>query len=132
MIDLEVEADVEHLIRALSEIGPEARGRTMGALDTCAEMIRDHARAMVPVDTGSLQRSIRKVGLLHGVGVSAGGHIRNPRTGKIVDYARHLEYGTSKTAAKPFLRPAYAQVKPTIIARVREAWRTVMEAKLRA
>jgi HK97 gp10 family phage protein len=133
MINLEVEMDVEPLIQRLSGISEEGKLETVRALEKAAEMVRDEAKALCPVDTGSLQRSIRtfkrEVGeVLCGFGVSAGGYVINPKTRRTVNYATFVEYGTSRLAAKPFLRPAFATMKPLIIALAIEAWRKVMEA----
>lgn len=79
--------------------------------------IRDTAKAKAPVDTGSLQASIR-LQTYHAtgsaiikLGVSAGGYVTNPRTGRIVNYARFVEYGTSRMRAQPYMRPAIEQHK---------------------
>jgi len=133
MINLEVEVHVEPLIQRLSGISEEGKLETIRALEKAAEMVRDEAKALCPVDTGSLQRSIRTFkrevgGVLCSVGVSAGGYVVNPKTRRIVDYASFVEYGTSRMAARPFLRPAFATTKPLIVALARESWRRVMEA----
>jgi len=133
MINLEVEVDVEPLIQRLSRINEQGKLETIRALEKAAEMVRDEAKALCLIDTGSLQRSIRTFkrevsGVLCSVGVSAGGYVVNPKTRRTVDYASFVEYGTSRMAAKPFLRPAFATMKPLIISLAREAWRKVMEA----
>lgn len=51
------------------------------------------------VDTGRLRASIT-----HEVGRDSGGLVA--KVGTNVTYAAHLELGTSKMAARPFLRPA--------------------------
>jgi len=134
MIDLKVEVEVEPLVQTLYEVSEEGRKETVQQLETAAEMIRDEAKVLCPVNTGSLQRSIRiwrreAMDTLASVGVSAGGYIVNPKTGRTVDYAHHVEYGTSRMIARPFMRPAFEMVKPLIIAIVSQAWRRVMEAK---
>jgi HK97 gp10 family phage protein len=81
-------------------------------LDDVAHKIRDSARRIVPKDTGSLMHSIRvqkyspEAGNVAKIGVSAGGYITNPKTGKIVDYARYVEFGTSKMPERPYMRTA--------------------------
>ena len=135
MINLEAKigVDVEPLMRRLEKIGRDGRAETVERLERIAEIIRDEARVLCPVETGSLQRSLRTfkregLGALCSVGVSAGnGGVVNPNTGREVDYARYVEYGTSRMAAKPFLRPALATVKPLIMAMIQEAWRKALE-----
>jgi HK97 gp10 family phage protein len=58
-----------------------------------------HAKRMCPVDTGRLRSSIT-----HEVGGDAEGMVA--RVGTNVEYAKYLEYGTSRMSARPFLRPA--------------------------
>lgn len=82
------------------------------AIREVAEKVRDTAKELCPVDTGSLQKSIRlqtaarQAGHIHSIGVSAGGYITNPKTGRKVDYARHVEYGTSRGPPQAYLQPA--------------------------
>lgn len=76
-----------------------------------AEDAKERAKRNVPVDTGALRRSIRlerirKKGKTVSIGISAGGFVRNPRTGNIVDYAAYVEFGTRFQRPQPFLRPA--------------------------
>lgn len=79
--------------------------------DETADSIRVDARKLVRKDTRSLEKSIRKQtirreGKTISVRVTAGGYMVNPKTGRLVDYAVHQEYGTSKMEAHPYLRPA--------------------------
>jgi len=135
VLDLEfkIELDIEPLIRRLDKIGQDGRTETVERLERIAEIIRDESRILCPVETGSLQQSIRTfkregLGALCSVGVSAGnGGVVNPNTGREVDYARFVEYGTSRRAAKPFLRLALATVRPLIRAIIQEAWRKAIE-----
>ena len=62
-----------------------------------------HAKRNAPVDTGRLRSSIT-----HEVGGDPEGIVA--RVGTNVEYAPHLEYGTSRMKARPFLRPALQQV----------------------
>jgi len=96
------------LLRVEGGMDPVVRA----ALDAVANQIKDDARAFCPVDTGSLRESIRKEAVARPaqkaweVGVRAGGYVTNPKTNRIVDYAVHVEFGTSRARAQPFLRPA--------------------------
>lgn len=76
-----------------------------------AEEAKEKAKSLVTVDTGSLRKSIRidrrrKEGKTSFIGIGAGGFIRNPRTGRLVDYASYVEFGTSRMRPQPFMRPA--------------------------
>lgn len=70
-----------------------------------AEAIAEAARGLVPVDTGALKKSIES---------STRRGSRGLQEGKVTvgaKYALHVEYGTSKMAAQPYLRPALTKVK---------------------
>jgi hypothetical protein len=89
-------------------------------LDWAMEVLLDQAHLMagyasvgVPVDTGSLRDSIRVERGGEGMGwrqvrVRAGGYIVNPKSGKLVDYAVHVE------SRFPFMAPAFEMIKPQI------------------
>ena len=86
--------------------------KVSAALQEVAEVIKEDAKTLCPVDTGSLRASIRReavarpAGDIWEVGVRAGGYVTNPKTRRKVDYAKYVEFGTSRTRPKPFLRPA--------------------------
>ena len=66
------------------------------------------AKVFCPVNTGALMTSIRAEarGALSAALVAGGGGFINPRTGRPVDYARHVHDGTSHMPARPFLLQA--------------------------
>ena len=78
-------------------------------LKSVANEVKEEARELVPVDTGALRRSIRvtstarEAGKITRVGVRAGGYETNPKTGKIVNYAIYVEFGTSHQSPQPYL-----------------------------
>ena len=93
-------------------------------LDEVADKIKDEAQNLVPIDTAALHNSIRKVGVAHpqkniyGVSILAGGQEVNWKTGRIVDYAMDVEFGTadapstwSESVPQPFMFPAYRRFK---------------------
>jgi len=85
------------------------------------------AQSFCPVDTGALLGSVRwELRGPHEAALVAGGlGYINPRTGRPVDYARHVHDGTSRMPARPFLLQAVIQE------RLRYAWemlRRVAEA----
>lgn len=61
-----------------------------------AQAVRNRALRLAPVDTGRLRQSVsvqQTVPLVFRVGTN-------------VEYAPHVEFGTRKMRARPFLRPA--------------------------
>lgn len=119
---------IARLGRASDKIDPE----TVDGLNQVADRVVEDAKATVRVDTGSLQKSIRKQhhvsqGHIHTIGVSAGGYIVNPKTGRIVDYARHLEYGTSRAPPYPYMTPALEQNRPFLALVLRDRLRVSMQ-----
>ena len=106
---------VNKLMTRLARLNRAMDDETADALKDNAVKIRDFAKQIVPVDTSSLKRSIRvqrfakKKGKFLTTGVSAGGYIINPKTGRRVDYASYVEFGTSKMKAQPYMRPALAK-----------------------
>jgi HK97 gp10 family phage protein len=72
-----------------------------------AQNIEAHARTIVPVDTGRLRASIattRDAPLQASIG---------PRG---VEYCVYVEYGTYKSRAQPYMRPAAEQARAPFIA----------------
>ena len=68
------------------------------------------------VDTGILRSSLAVKVDADGLGASIGVHDVTR-----VKYARHLEYGTQKMAARPFIFPAFEKHKSKSRARIAEA-----------
>lgn len=70
------------------------------------------ARRLVPKLSWSLHDTIRSAAKVVSPGkvrvtVKAGGNVN----GRLVDYATHVERGTSKMRAQPYLRPAVMQTR---------------------
>jgi HK97 gp10 family phage protein len=65
------------------------------ALTESALIVEGAAKANCPVDTGNLRSSIN-----HKVDATTA------QVGTNVEYSEYVEYGTSKMAAQPYLRPA--------------------------
>ena len=89
-----------------------------------AEEIRDTAKELAPVGTpestgkpgyiggslrasGRIQHFAKEAGLALNIGVSFGGYVTNPNTGKKVDYAKYVHEGTTRMVGRPFLKQAY-------------------------
>jgi HK97 gp10 family phage protein len=105
----ELTARLENLASRIDELSGEA-------LIELAEQIVDDAKALCPVDTGSLRRSIRYERDPDGsiVIAAGGGGVVNPRTRREVDYAAYVEFGTSRSPAQPFLQPALEKNLPNL------------------
>lgn len=119
--------ELDRLLRALPE---KVAGNALAtAVSAGARVIRDEAIARAPVDTGALKsqiftkrlRSSSAAEKMSIVGVRGGlakyaNTKKNRRSGKAGQayktdgktfYWKFIEFGTSKMAAKPFLRPAF-------------------------
>ena len=101
--------NVKRNFNALTEGMNPAAARV---LKEVAEEVKTEAKDLVPVDTGALRDSIRLIvtakpaGNITRVGVRAGGYEVNPKTGKLVNYAVYVEFGTSRQSPQPYLIPA--------------------------
>ena len=111
----------QQLMVELAEIQSHLGLEVVEGLDEVADKIVGDAKELCPVDTGALQRSIRKekelrslYAFTYTIGVAAGGHVKNPRTGREVDYVAHVEFGTSTTPPQPFMGPAIEKSRAEI------------------
>lgn len=114
----------KELSAALRELGPKvARNGLRRAVSAGAAVIRDDARERAPVATGEMRRDIMikrerdtkggdTFGAKYSVFVRSGKKSRLAGKGRNVQkdsyYWKFVEFGTSKMAARPFLRPAFA------------------------
>jgi len=85
---------LDKLVKALSQI-QGMQEPLAEAMELYLEKVVQDAKNIVPVRTGTLQRSIMWQG---GEG--------EYRVGSRVHYAPYVEYGTSRMAPRPFLGPA--------------------------
>ena len=67
------------------------------ALETCGLVAEGYAKRLCPVDTGNLRNSITHEVRAEESAVYIGTN---------VEYGPHVEMGTSKTRAQPFLKPS--------------------------
>jgi HK97 gp10 family phage protein len=67
------------------------------------QQVERRAKQLAPVDTGRLRSSIT-----HSLGNDSDGLVG--LAGTNVEYARHVEFGTSRMGARAFLRPALDEV----------------------
>ena len=90
-MDVQIEMEVDNSELVLSE-KDEA---VIRALTTIGMLAEGYAKKACPVDTGRLRNSISWAVLDDSVYI-----------GTNVEYAPYVELGTSKMAARPYLRPA--------------------------
>jgi len=120
---------INQLMARLAQMQEALESSTADALREVAAQMRDDAKAFCPVDTGSLRSSIRVQAFakpkthFYNVGISAGGYVTNPKTKKKVNYASHVEFGTSRQRPQPFMRPAYEGNKHNILRIIKEGLR---------
>lgn len=95
-----VEGQAELTAKILSLVA-KAKGRQVeAALRAGALVIQNQAKINAPVRTGTLRRNItHEVDGSHDTGYA--------RIGTNIEYAPHVEFGTSKRPPNPFLRNAY-------------------------
>jgi len=84
---------------ALNDLFDSPSGPVGKDLARRAIKVERAAKRLAPVDTGRLRSSVT-----HELGSDEQGLVA--RIGTNVDYAPHLEYGTRRMRARPFLRPA--------------------------
>jgi len=100
VVEAEIDLDkLNRLIRIFAGFTEKSAEAFDEALEAGAQAIEDMAVTLVPIRTGRLRDSIHHVrkAPLNWI-VTAGG--------PDAPYARFVEYGTYKMAARPFLRPA--------------------------
>jgi HK97 gp10 family phage protein len=87
----------------LPDLPAEARALVVRQVSTSTYDVEARAKAVVPVLTGTLRRSIHSVfenGGLRGI------------CGPSVDYGQYVEFGTRHMPSRPYMRPAAATVLP--------------------
>lgn len=114
----------KNIKKTIAELPEKMAAHAEEVLIQQAELMRDIAKVRAPVEYGALRDSIRieRGGKGKGwkqVRIRAGGYVVNPRTGRLVDYARYQEEGTRYIAPKYFMLSAYRDVKPTIEGMIR-------------
>lgn len=129
------------LARKLEGMAANVQRNTLRkAVSSGAAIIRNEAKALAPVDTGEMRRDIQMkrertpdsqiatyaVYVRSGKKSRLAGRARNVERDSF--YWRFVEFGTSKMAAQPFMRPAFnakkeeaaEQIKATLAAKIAE------------
>lgn len=96
----------EQLRRNLARLaGSQRRQAQQDGLEAGARIVETYAKIRCPVDTGFLRNSITVDEVTPMEAVIA------PHT----DYAEHVEFGTSRMAAQPYMRPALDEHESEIL-----------------
>ncbi len=91
---------------------------TERSIEACLQDMVDYAKAIVPVDTGYLQRSIDWVAMGEGEW-----HFR-----AMAGYASYVELGTSRMRAQPFMQPAVDAILDEIEGKTDDAFADLVGA----
>lgn len=98
MADVSVRVDgFPEVERLLKQTGHKLTDAIKGAVAETALNVERNAKQATPVDTGRLRSSI---------GVSFDGNRLGADVATNVEYAPHVEFGTVKQEAQPFMTPA--------------------------
>lgn len=109
----------EQLRRNLDRLGgAQRRQAQQDGLEAGARVVETHAKVLCPVDTGALRNSIMVDEVTPDVAVIA------PHT----EYAEHVEFGTSRMAAQPYMRPALDEHDGEILDAIEAAVRDFVES----
>jgi len=107
---------MEALQRALRQAPDVVRARAADAIQASSFAVAQRARGKVPVDTGKLKAAIGSLarGLNGRVGITDTDMARGPAR-----YWRFVEFGTVRTPAQPFFRPAADEEATPYVNRLR-------------
>jgi HK97 gp10 family phage protein len=98
-------AGVSIVFNGLPALTGELRQRAAKIVRATALDVANDAKQRAPVDTGTLRRSIT---------TEFAGPL-SARVGPSVDYGIHVEYGTRRMAARPYLTPAAEAARPRFV-----------------
>lgn len=100
------------LERNMQRINRNIETEVERALLNSALIVERDAKINAPVDTGRLANSIAHIA-----------EKTYAEVGTNVEYAKHVEFGTSRQSAQPFLFPAYNNNKQRILRELASAFR---------
>jgi HK97 gp10 family phage protein len=126
----------------LDRVAQAAKKNTRKAAQAGAQVYHDELKARVPVsakphksgkktyDPGTLRRAIYQAYVEEESGDSQATY-RVSWNKSHAFYGKFLEYGTSKMAAKPFLRPTYDSARQRALSAVQAVMRSAVAEELR-
>lgn len=106
MINPTIEVRLNNLPKITAALTPSVAAEIQRAAFQCEAL----AKSLAPVDTGLLRNSIQaeEEGQLSWI------------VGPHTDYAAHVEFGTHRMPARPYLTPAVEQVRPHFMQRMNQ------------
>ena len=108
-------AGIDDLDTMLERVGGALSGAQLeGLLRQAVQPTAERARALVAVETGEVHDAINVTGHHSRTRATAAVEVLGSAPGGPAHEAVFLEYGTSKMAAEPFLRPALAATQGDI------------------
>lgn len=123
---------LDALKKALAQL-PKNIGKNVlrGAVNAGATEFKKEAVARAPMDSGVLKKAVYQKQIKEKssdtqqtfyIGVRSGKRSKTTKKGLKLDafYARFVEFGTSKMAAKPFMRPAFEAKKEAAIEKFKD------------
>lgn len=115
MSGIRVKVDgLPRLRKALLQVTGEGHKAAAREVKRAALNIQAGAKERAPVDTGRLRNSITHEVSENGLSATVGTN---------VEYSTHVEFGTSRASAQPYLVPAFEEERGQFEARLRKALR---------
>lgn len=102
------EKEIQRALRNIKTYGQETEDEIKKQVLLSAYAIQKEAKEKTPVDTGRLRSSIAVDSVAGGLGAEVGTN---------VEYAPHVEFGTKRQNAQPFLYPAWEAERAKFIAK---------------
>lgn len=96
---MKIEIDDKAVLAKFEQIANEVPKAMEDMVSNVGGVVLTEARNNVPVDTGALKGSLT-------LEVNKGGDSPSAIVGSNLDYAIHVEDGTSRQAPQPFMKPA--------------------------
>jgi HK97 gp10 family phage protein len=111
----DMKAQVADLKKTFQNIEFEIMDELTDVLEEVGLQVENSAKYFTPVDTGLLRRSIT-----HRQGKDSK-MVRYVEIGTSTEYAEHVEFGTMKQKAQPFLSKAYEKHKVNVLNKIKKA-----------